>query len=140
MLRQDVYGLRSSLKRAVLNLSVFRDDYRSSTPYCYVVRARREMIAKKYSNITTVFIAVGFLIGLSALITSIVVGKILLFDEPVDGRYFALKNHRIVEVSVLAWYVSKIQAVAFLSLWLGAVISYLVGYIAYTIDYSRRPK
>lgn len=98
------------------------------------------MIAKKYSNITTVFIAVGFLIGLSALITSIVVGKILLFDEPVDGRYFALKNDRIVEVSVLAWYVSKIQAVAFLSLWLGAVISYLVGYIAYIIDYSRRPK
>ena len=98
------------------------------------------MIARKYSNITTGFIAVGFLIGLSALITSLVVGKILLFDEPIDGRYYALKNQRIVEVSALAWYVSKIQAVAFLSLWLGALISHLVGYIAYTVDYSRTPK
>lgn len=96
------------------------------------------MIKKKYAIIAGLFGALAFLVGFSGLITQLVVGKVLLFDAPVDGRYFAFKRGDYVEISALVWRVCKIQILAFMGCWMGGVISVSAGYLDYVLDYSRR--
>lgn len=98
---------------------------------------KQTLIPRRYSRIATGFLAVGMIVGLSGVITEIVVGEIGLFDVPVDGRYYASKGSQVVEVDALAWYISKIHAVVFLSLWTGGVLSLLAGCIATTLRKSR---
>lgn len=91
-----------------------------------------------FSKIAALMIAVSMLIGFSGLVTQIVVGKILLSDVPIDGRYFALKSHGYVEISELTWNICKVQIAAFMSLWVGAITFRLLGYFISILEYSRK--